>query len=137
MATRFITKALSIAALGIALSFLFAGTTTTSPAWRKTPGAPQLDPPAAPSDCSTTTHYDRRKGEAVIYVSWSDNSTNEDGFIFETWRRQSGAWIPAGSFSLPADSTSVMFPGRVGSGVKFRVKAFNAAGESDWSNWAH
>jgi len=135
MATRFITKALSIAALGIALSFLFAGTTTTSPAWRKTPGAPQLDPPAAPSDCSTTTHYDRRKGEAVIYVSWSDNSTNEDGFILEGWVHESAEWLLTLSANPAANSTEFGFS--FAPNYKFRVQAFNAAGESAWSNWAN
>ena len=138
MATRFMCKALLTAVLGIAPSLLLPATTTASPACSNTAGALQLDPPAAPSNCRSRTI---RAGGKIFYdqteATWRDNSTNEDGFIFETWRRQSGAWIPAGSFSLPADSTSVMFPGRVGSGVKFRVKAFNAAGESDWSNWAH
>jgi hypothetical protein len=105
--------ALSIAALGIALNLSLPATTT--PASGANAGTLELDPPAAPSNCRSRTI---RAGGKIFYdqteVTWRDNSTNEDGFIFETWRRQSGAWIPAGSFSLPADSTSVMFPAELG-----------------------
>jgi hypothetical protein len=70
------------------------------------------------------------------YVSWRDNSGNEDGFTVETWRKQSGTWVLLGSVSIPANRTSVIVEG-TGSNYKYRVKAFNAAGDSDWSNWGH
>ena len=135
MATRFMYKALSTAALGVALSLLLAAPTTASPAWGNTAGALQLDPPAAPSNCRSTFHRDRRKGDYTV-VSWTDNSTNEDGFIVEAWRKQSGAWVLEGTAVLPANSTSATVNG-TGPQYKVRVKAFNAAGESDWSNWGH
>ena len=140
MATRFMSKALAAAALGIALSLLLAAPTIASPAWSNTAGALQLDPPAAPSNCRTRTSYDRRKNESALVVRWSDNSTNEDGFTLEAWlRNQSGVWVLAGSTNLPANSTvdGFYFYGRNVPNYKFRVKAFNTSGDSSWSNWAH
>ena len=136
MATRFMYKALATAALGIALSLLLAAPTTASPASSSTAGALQLDPPAAPSNCRSTFYRDRRKGDYTV-VSWSDNSTNEDGFTLEAWLNQSGGWVLAWSTNVGANFNSVYFDGRVPSGYKFRVKAFNASGDSAWSNWAH
>lgn len=140
MTTRFITKTLSIAALGIALSLALPATTTASPAWSNTAEALQVGPPAAPSNCKTRSAR-FRDGEGhtwiIPYVSWTDNSTNEDGFTVEEWgRNQSGVWVLMWSVSRAANST---FMGVDGSGpnYKFRVKAFNASGESAWSNWAH
>jgi hypothetical protein len=129
-------KALSTAALSIALSLMLGATTTTSPASSNTAGAIQLDPPAAPSNCRSTLYRDRRKGDVTI-VSWADNSSNEDGFTFETWRNQPGGWVLAWSINVGANVNYVYFDGRVPSGYKFRVKAFNASGDSAWSNWAH
>ena len=138
MATRFMHKALATAALGISLSLLLAATTTSS-ASSNTAGALQLDPPAAPSHCRSRLYryQDPYGGSWTINtVSWRDNSTNEDGFTFETWRSQPGGWVLAWSQNLAANSTAVWVdvPGH---GYKFRVKAFNASGDSAWSNWAH
>ena len=135
MATRFMYKAIATAVLGIALSLLLAAPTTASPAWSYMAGALLLDPPAAPSNCTSTFHRDRRMGDYTI-VSWSDNSSNEDGFILEVWRRQSGVWSLAGSVNLAANSPYYWIDGSVGSNYRFRVKAFNASGDSSWSNWA-
>jgi len=137
MATRFMYKAFLTAALGITPSLLLPATTTASPTWSNTAGAPQLDPPAAPSNCrtKTTTIRDRRKGNYTFTtVSWSDNSSNEDGFTVEAWLHQSGTWVPFWSVNTPANSTSC--PGVSGASIRHRVKAFNASGDSAWSNWA-
>jgi hypothetical protein len=138
MANRLTNRALLTATLGIVLSLMLAASTTASPASSNTAGALQLDPPAAPSNCRST--YSRggpRPGDDYTIVSWTDNASNEDGFVFETWRNQSGGWVLFRSANLVADSTYVAFDGRIPSGYKFRVKAFNASGASAWSNWAH
>ena len=145
MATRFITKALVTAALGIALILMLAAPNAPSPAWGNTPGALQLDTPAAPSDCRATSrfHRDRRGGKNGDYtssvVSWTDNSTNEDGFTVERWRRQVGVWGLWDSTSMAANSTGYEFIyyGSDRPNFRFRVKAFNASGESAWSNWSN
>jgi hypothetical protein len=137
MAARFMCKALLTAALAIALSPLLAATTATGPASSNTAGALQIDPPAAPSHCGarTTTVRDRRKGNyTYTVVSWRDNSSNEDGFIVEEWRKnQSGVWVLRSSIVTAANSTAIA--GTSGPDIKYRVKAFNASGESPWSNW--
>jgi len=137
MATRF--KTLSAAALGIALSLLLGATTTTSSASSTAAEAIQLDPPVAPSHLRTSSWYDRRERETYLTVNWTDNSTDEDGFILEVWRRgESHEWVLVGSITEPANATGegFIFSGRH-SPYKFRVKAFNASGDSAWSNWAH
>ena len=140
MATRFMYIALATAALGIAPSFLLAAPTTASPAWSYTAAAPPLDSPAAPSNCKSkyfpADMWDEFPYD-LTFVSWKDNSTNEDGFIFEIWRKQSGVWALAGSFGVPADYQGVMLGGSFGPSYKFRVKAFNASGDSSWSHWGH
>src|SRR5262245_58755239 len=125
MATRFTYKALATATLGIALSLLFGGTSTTSAASSSTTDELLLDPPSAPSHCRTGhfTIRDRRKGDYTIYyVSWRDNSTNEDGFTLETWwRNESGVWVLAWSEDLAANTTRAGLGGRPGPDYKFRV----------------
>ena len=102
------------------------------------PEALQLATPAAPSNCKQkTTKFQDGEGHTwqFSFVSWTDNSTNEDGFTVETWRSQPGGWVLAGSQNLAANSTGVQVT--AGQGYRFRVKAFNASGDSAWSNWAH
>ena len=144
MATRFMYKALLTAALGIALSLLLAATTTASAASSNTAGALQLDTPAAPSNCRkrVKTVWDPKAlgYSTYITVSWKDNSSNEDGFIVEAWyRNQSGVWVLVGSETQAANSTGRLFfyYGIQAPALKFRVKAFNASGNSSWSNWTH
>ena len=80
----------------------------------------------------------RDRDEIYTTVSWRDNSTNEDGFTLETWwRNQSGEWVLRWSVRTATNITAVEFGGRAGPDYRFRVKAFNASGDSAWSNWAH
>ena len=140
MATRFMYIALATAALSVALSFLLAAPTTASPAWSSPAAAVLLDPPAAPSNPKSKYYPPDMWGKNFYgqsILSWKDNSTNEDGFIFEMWRKQSGVWALAWSYSMPPDISSTPYPGKLGSNTKFRVKAFNASGDSAWSNWGH
>ena len=137
MATRFIYKALLTAALGIALSLLLAALTGASPASSDTAGALQLGPPAAPSNCRARTYPHQEPYPFIVTVTWRDNSTNEDGFTVETWwRNQLGEWVLLGSRDVAANSTQYeLGESRPGPDYRFRVKAFNASGDSAWSNW--
>ena len=142
MATRFMCKAPSIAALGIALSLVLAATPTVNPAMGKTAGAPQLDPPAAPSHAQIAKIKVEIPDEPTFFIwgmGWNDKSSNEDGFTAEVWwRNPAGEWVLSSSSDLPANSTTGgFFYSNPGPDIKFRVKAFNAAGDSDWSNWGH
>ena len=139
MATRFMYKALATASLGIALTLLLPAPTTASSASSDTAAAPLVDPPAAPSHCRSRLYrYEDSYGDVwtIRSVSWTDNSTNEDGFTLETWRSQPGGWVLDSSRNLAANSTAVGVDVG-GNGYKFRVRAFNASGDSAWSNWAH
>ena len=105
------------------------------------PEALQLATPAAPSNCKQkTTKFQDGEGHTwqFSFVSWTDNSTNEDGFTVEDWwRNQSGDWVLVGTRNFAANSTIAPIGGRPGPEYRFRVKAFNASGDSAWSNWAH
>ena len=67
----------------------------------------------------------------IVTVTWSDNSTDENGFTIEEWYRTSpGVWVLYQSVNRAANSTAASFSflRRTRGDVKFRVKAFNASG---------
>jgi hypothetical protein len=123
-------------ALGIALL------APLSTARAEAPGALQVSTPTAPSNCKTKTIQVPNPffphGQVAVYLmSWTDNSSNEDGFTVEEWGRDlSGAWVLKWSVNTPANYTRLAVDGKWPN-YNFRVKAFNASGESAWSNWAH
>lgn len=88
---------------------------------------PDLPPfPAAPTDLTATAMGNR------IELTWQDNSDNEDGFKIE--RK-----ITGGSFkevaSVPADHHLYFDSGLLHkTSYSYRVRAFNLAGFSDYSN---
>ena len=95
-----------------------------------TPAAP-LQPPTAPSNLSgTPTSYSQ------VELSWSDNSSNENGFQIE---RCTGTVASCGSFAqigqVTFDINAVTDAGLQGQTTyTYRVRAFNAAGQSAYSN---
>ena len=95
-----------------------------------TPAAP-LQSPAAPSNLTATpTSYSQ------VELSWSDNSSNENGFQIE---RCTGTVASCGSFAqigqVTFDINAVTDAGLQGQTTyTYRVRAFNAAGQSAYSN---
>ena len=92
-------------------------------------GGPQ--PPAAPSGLTATA-----MGQNQIDLSWNDNSDNEDGFKIERCRGSA-----CSDFSqideVGANVTSYSNTGlQPNSTYRYRVRAVNAIGESDYSNVA-
>lgn len=82
-------------------------------------------PPAAPSNPGAS---DIGSGRAM--VSWADNSSNETGFVIE----RQPAFVN-GPVTVGANSTS--FVDQTGNGTfRFRVRAVNGAGPSDFTPWA-
>jgi titin len=67
-----------------------------------------------------------------VEVNWNDNSSNEEGFRLER-RAGTGAWTQIKTLGMDAikwmDET--VSPATV---YSYRVKAYNAGGESAWSN---
>jgi hypothetical protein len=79
-------------------------------------------------------------GVGQLTLTWTDNATNEDGYKVE---RASGSCTPTpGTFAeiagaLPPNTVTYVDAG-LGNGVTFcyRVRAYNAAGNSGYSNLA-
>lgn len=81
--------------------------------------------PAAPTNLRVLAVTD-----TAITLAWSDESSNEDGF--ELQRRTTGSW--ASLASLAANTTTYSDSGlSAGTTYRYRVRAFNASGESEWS----
>lgn len=91
--------------------------------------APNLpNPPAAPSNLSTTA-----VSQSEIDLTWADNSTDEDGFEMERSPDGSTGWTQIGT--LIADTTSYSDTGlSSGTTYYYRIRAFNVAGNSTYSN---
>lgn len=109
--------------------------------------------PSAPSDLQVkwVPHpggiLDQGQAKGHFFLSWTDNSDNELGFVVERYYRQPrqvvGIWARVATVEADHDSYShativrppgVDFPGR--DRVAYRVKAFNAGGASAYSNVA-
>lgn len=90
--------------------------------------AQTVSAPAAPTIVSAEAYYG-----GVYKLTWKDNSSNRDGFKFERREGTNGSWTPIGT--LPAYASSGSF-GNVIPNVNytFRMRAYNTAGESDYSN---
>lgn len=85
-------------------------------------------PPAAPTDLDATVVNDYR-----IDLAWSDNSSNETGFRIERKTGVGGSWAQI-------DTVGDDVVGYQNTGLDpnttyyYRVRAYNAAGNSDYSN---
>lgn len=87
----------------------------------------QANPPNAPSGLNATA-----KSPTAIDLSWRDNSDNEDGFKIERQPSQ-GSWreIATVGKNTSSYSDSGLSPSTV---YCYRVRAYNTAGASDYSN---
>lgn len=76
-------------------------------------------------------------GANSIDLGWTDNSTDETGFKIERKTGSSGSWAEI-TGSLAADLTSYSSSGlTAGTTYYYRVRAFNATGNSSYSNEAN
>ncbi|HEX8089679.1 MAG TPA: NBR1-Ig-like domain-containing protein [Blastocatellia bacterium] len=101
-----------------AVSFLYPGSK----------GAPPPVPPAAPGGLSASV-----ASSSAINLNWVDNSNNEDGFRLERKTGVSGVYAPVAtpgagqvSYSDSGLSASTTY--------YYRIKAYNSAGESAYSD---
>jgi len=86
--------------------------------------------PTAPSNLTATA-----MGNARIDLAWTDNSTNEDGFIIEIKVDAAGDYI---ELDVVGPNTQTYSSNGLDAGTQYfyRVRAFNAEGHSDYSNEA-
>ncbi|MCG8351424.1 MAG: S8 family serine peptidase [Chloroflexales bacterium] len=95
------------------------------------PPPPPDTPPAAPSDLNAST-----VSGSQINLAWTDNATNEEGFRIE---RCTGFGCSNFSevASVGANATSYSDTGLSSRTIySYRVRAYNASGNSDYSNTA-
>ncbi len=80
--------------------------------------------PTAPSTCSST-----RDSDTQLTITWTDNSSNETGFKIER-KTEAGDWtqIDTDSASPYVDTTT-----SANHSYQYRVRAYNNAGNSDYS----
>ncbi len=72
---------------------------------------------------------------ANIRLDWQDNSDNEDGFIIEQKRGKYGAWVQIATVTAGV-TTFTRYNVLLYDDYQYRVKAFNQAGESGYTNVA-
>ncbi|MGB8192909.1 MAG: polysaccharide lyase family 7 protein [Chitinophagaceae bacterium] len=87
--------------------------------------------PAAPSSLTATA-----SGSSIINVSWTDNSNNETGFKLERKTGSAGTWSEIAG-AIAAGATTYSNTGLTASTTYYyRVRAYNATGNSAYSNEA-
>lgn len=85
----------------------------------------------APTNLTATAN-----GTSQIDLTWTDNSSAEDGYAVETSSNGSDPWTVLDG-GLAADAASFSHTGlTAGTTAHYRVKAVSASSESDWSNSA-
>jgi hypothetical protein len=89
--------------------------------------AATVQPPAAPSQLVATA-----VAPDEIDLSWKDNSTDEEGFRVEV--ASGGEFSEIGT--APADSEAIAVVGVTPGTYTFRIRAYNSAGNSAYSNEA-
>jgi subtilisin family serine protease len=106
--------------------------------WWNPPGPPPPPPPLAPPTAPANASA-QRYNQTAIGVSWQDTSYDETYFEVQRATQSSGgSWS---AFSLigtaPFNSTGMVdLNAKRSVGYRYRVRAVNRAGASDWSNVA-
>ena len=116
------TTLLSITLLVLTLALHHAGTAAA---------AAQLLTPTAPSGLTATAISD-----TTIVIEWTDNSDNEDGFKIEQCQGSGCTdFVVAGYVSSGATNATATNLAK-NKTYTYRVRAYNTAGNSDYSNTA-
>lgn len=92
------------------------------------PPPPIATAPAAPSGLSAAALSGAR-----VRLTWTDNASNELGFRIQRARGSSGDWVRIATVG-PGVTTYLDQATDGGRMYRYRVRAYNDAGPSDWSN---
>ncbi|MCX8159850.1 MAG: fibronectin type III domain-containing protein [Candidatus Saccharicenans sp.] len=110
--------------------FAFNGSGDSAASNEATVVTPDLTIPLAPSDLQATA-----LSASSVRLNWVDNAYNEDGFKIERKTGAAGTWVQVGTVGL--DATSFTDTGLSGlTTYYYRVRAYNNAGDSGYSNEA-
>jgi titin len=93
-----------------------------------TTGAPAVTAPSAPSSLAATAN-----SSTQITISWMDNSTNETGFKIESSKSSSGPFAQIATVAAGV-TTYVNSALTASTAYYYRVRAYNAVGDSAYSN---
>jgi hypothetical protein len=117
---------------GLAGQSISGGTFALGGGFFPAPPPPPVTPPAAPNELTATA-----ASPTQIDISWADNSGNEDGFAIERCDKKKNClnFVEVGRAGAGANSFQDLNL-RIGTEYRYRIRAFNAAGNSDYSNIA-
>lgn len=87
---------------------------------------PAIDPPEAPSDLTSSP-----ASLTSIQLSWTDNATTEEGFDIQYRLQGDVSWTDA---TAAANASGYTLSGLTEGTYEFRVRAYNAAGDSAWTD---
>jgi len=125
-----VTSLLSnISSTGVLITTICSGQSSSKPRIQ-VDSALSVNPPTAPSGLSATTI-----SSSQIDLSWADNSNNETGFKIE---RKTGASGTYSQIDTPGANVTSYSDTGLSEAITYyyRVRAYNGAGESDYSNEA-
>ncbi len=109
------------------------GAKTSGPVWDFTTGSQDITSPLAPSELSATT-----LSQNNIALVWQDNSNNEIGFKIERKTGITGIFTQIFTIGATASTGSGVYYEDTGLAANttycYRVKAYNGAGNSSYSN---
>jgi hypothetical protein len=89
---------------------------------------PAVTMPTAPANLKATV-----VSPTQINLTWTDTSNNEDGFKLECKTQDAAEWKPVMGRTPPDWTLFTDYGLESGRTYAYRVRAFNAAGESGWS----
>lgn len=108
---------------------IYFGTSGQNVNWFQCTSTPSS--PSAPSGLSATA-----VSSSEIALNWADQSNNEDGFTVQRSPNGNGNWSTIAT--LGANATGYSNSGLSAATIyHYRVRAFNGAGNSGWSNTAN